>query len=67
MLKTPDLWRYPKLMQSELLLAFAIAESGTRQGCFESLAPQGFQNNPFLRVRTKKWGLYQVSKIENNL
>jgi len=27
------------------------------EGYFESLAPQGFQNNLFFRSGTKKWGL----------
>jgi len=27
------------------------------EGYFESLAQQGFQNNPFFRSGTKKWGL----------
>jgi len=27
------------------------------EGYFESLAEQGFQNNPFFRSGTKKWGL----------
>jgi len=27
------------------------------EGYFESLAQQGFQNNPFFRSGTNKWGL----------
>jgi len=29
----------------------------TLEGYFESLAPQGFQNNPFSRSGTKEWEL----------
>jgi|GEM_PF-5529806 len=34
-----------------------VTVSHDLEGYFESLAAQGFQNNPFSRSGTKKWGL----------
>ena len=33
------------------------------EGYFESFASQGFQNNPFFRSGTKKWGLAPPKRV----
>jgi len=52
------------LLQSAfaIRICFGLNSKHDLEGYFESPAEQGFQNNPFFRSSTKKWGLAPSSE-----